>query len=312
MPEKKTPLWLWPNLLSLDAPIVALVWLYMFKRAWHVNYLPWQSYLALGLAVWVVYVADRLLDHRIRPAEDPHIGARHAFHYKHRRLFQVGVLSALATIVFLVFKVLPSELIVDFSRGIRPLPFDFIFSYAGMGLLLVVLFFSMVLVSADTQEIPYLRNLVAGMAFGYGTAIMAHVYAPTQGVWELIRNSWELRAFGILCVLNITAIHLWERSRMTSDPDKKAGYEMILTVMLIALAGFALAFAYHHNPGLFGRDDAADQAQQRPFFYAILISAALLQIVNRNRSRFSLDGLRTLADLALIIPLPLFLIFERG
>jgi uncharacterized membrane protein YphA (DoxX/SURF4 family) len=52
---------------------------------------------------------------------------------------------------------------------------------------------------------------------------------------------------------------------------------------------------------------SSDESITRPFFYAILISAALLFVLNRNRSRFSLDALRVLADVAMIVPFPVFL-----
>jgi hypothetical protein len=61
---------------------------------------------------------------------------------------------------------------------------------------------------------------------------------------------------------------------------------------------------------MFGSSESDTQAPTRPFFYAVLISAALLQVINRNRDRFSMDALRTMADLAMIVPLPLFLVFS--
>ena len=60
--EHRKPLWLYPNLLSLDAPLVAVAWLHVFARTWRLDYHPWEAYVTLGLAVWVIYVADRLLD----------------------------------------------------------------------------------------------------------------------------------------------------------------------------------------------------------------------------------------------------------
>ena len=321
MPDKKTPWWLWPNLLSLDAPIVAVAWLYMFARAWQVNYMGWESYLALGLAVWVVYVLDRLLDHRLRVPQDPLIGARHHFHNRFRVLLISGVVAAIGVIAWVVFKVLPSEIIIDYSNGQRKIFFDVLFSYAGIGVMLVLLFFSMVMASSDQAEVPYMRNLVAGLAFGYGTAIMAHVHLPTRGVGDLLPSlngaggssvAWEVAAFCILCVLNITAIHLWEHSRHSDDPEVKAADEMVLTVLLTILAGFAMVFAYRDNPGLFKELPVGASEQRRPFFICILVSAALLQVLNRTRKRFSLDALRSLADMALVAPLPLYLIFEMA
>lgn len=34
MDKERAPWWLWPNLLSLDAPVVAVAWAWMFSKAW--------------------------------------------------------------------------------------------------------------------------------------------------------------------------------------------------------------------------------------------------------------------------------------
>lgn len=290
MPERRTPWWLWPNLLSLDAPLVAVAWLYMFARAWQVNYLEWQAYLALGLGVWVIYVCDRLLDLRLRDPGDPLLAKRHDFHARFRGFFIAGVVLAAATVLWFVFKALPVELLK---------------TYSGPAVGLVVAFFLLVIGSRPTGEVPYLRNAIAGLAFAYGTAMMAHTRVPSQGMISMVLSR-EMIGFAILCVLNITAIHLWEHSRRSDDPEVKAADEMSLTLPLTLLAGSALLFAYFDNPDMFGRGVDGESLPARPFFYAILISTALLQILNRTRHRYSLDLLRVLADAALLAPLPLF------
>ncbi len=296
MSEGRKPWWLWPNLLSLDAPLVAVAWLYMFARAWQVNYLEWEAYAALGLGVWAIYVCDRLIDLRIRDASDPALASRHEFHARHRSLFLVGVILAIAAVLWFVFKTLPVELLM---------------SYSWPAVTLVAAFFVLVIGRGASGEVPYFRNAVAGLAFAYGTAMMAHTRVPSQGMWSMALSR-EMIAFAVLCVLNITAIHLWEHSRRSDDPEVKAADEMSLTLPLTLLAGSALVFAYFDNPGMFGRGMGSDSLPARPFFYAILISAALLQILNRTRRRFSLDSLRVLADAALVAPLPLFFILARG
>ena len=44
----------------------------------------------------------------------------------------------------------------------------------------------------------------------------------------------------------------------------------------------------------------------RPFYYAILTGVALLYMLNRRRSQFSLDALRVLADVTLLVPVLVF------
>src|SRR5512140_3956356 len=75
--------WLWPNLLSLDAPIVALLWQLLFVRCFHGSLGTLPAAL-LAVAVWLIYVADRTLDAwRGMPgtAEQP----RHQFYRRHWR-----------------------------------------------------------------------------------------------------------------------------------------------------------------------------------------------------------------------------------
>ena len=83
---------LW-HLLSLDAPTVAVIWTWFVARAEHVR-LPWATPAAMGIAVWMLYAGDRLLDARVldgvRTAwTGERLEARHLFHYRHRRGFLV-------------------------------------------------------------------------------------------------------------------------------------------------------------------------------------------------------------------------------
>ncbi len=70
-------LWQWPNILALDAALIALFWQAVF-----VNSLGLQVHLAaqgvLGLSVWLTYMADRLFDVTKRPLQQLH-SARHRF-----------------------------------------------------------------------------------------------------------------------------------------------------------------------------------------------------------------------------------------
>ena len=92
-PSPRRPLWLLPNLLSLDAPLVAVAWLYMLAKTWGVNYHPEHEYVVLGLVVWVLYVTDRLLDAAVL-GDSPRCQERHRFHRRHWRKFVGGAVVA--------------------------------------------------------------------------------------------------------------------------------------------------------------------------------------------------------------------------
>jgi hypothetical protein len=290
MPARRTPPWLWPNLLSLDAPFVAMVWLAMFSRVW-LGYLEWHNYLALGLGVWAIYTADRLLDVKVLHASDPRLGPRHEFVRRHQKLLAWLVAVAVAGCVFLAFFVLPSRLIGHgLFPGGEPAEYGYLFPAA----LMTLGFFSMTLSSAGTTEIPHLRNLLAGLAFSYGTAMTAHLNIGTEGIFHLL-FSREMLSFAALCTVNISAIHFWEQSRQSADPDFKAAHELAVTLPLALLAGACLLFAVLDQ-----------ETTRRPLYYAVMMSAALLFVLNHRRERFSIDALRVLADLALVAPFPVF------
>lgn len=274
-PEQRKPLWLFPNLLSLDAPLVAVAWLYIFAKTWRADYHPWEAYVSLGLAVWVIYVADRLLDVSILGTGSGKLEARHEFHRRHRKFFTIG--AGLAALTALV-------LVVSYMSYA-------IYHYILIGGVVVAGFFGLSMLSSqDSEEIPHAKNILAGTGFAFGTAMMAHVYLPELGIYRLL-GSREFMCFAVLCVLNISAIDLWEHASRSSDVEIKASDELALTLPLTLLGAAALVFAVLDH-----------EMATRPFFYAILTGAALLQILNRTRARYSMDAMRVLADVAMLLP----------
>jgi len=278
--ERRKPFWLYPNLLSLDAPLVAVVWLYLFARTWRLGYHPWEAYVTLGLAVWVIYVADRLFDVSLHGNTPENLESRHRFHRDHRRFFRFSLLTVLLTAVFLVVTKMPMT----------------IYKYLLLGGVMVAGFFGLSMLSnPQADETPLAKNVLAGVTFAFGTAMTAHIYRPELGIFDLL-VSHEVICFAVLCILNISAIDLWEHASRATDLESKASDELSLTLPLTLLAGASLAFALMDS-----------EQSSRPFFYAVLTGSALLYILNRKRAEFSLDALRVLADLAMLVPVLVFL-----
>ena len=50
---------------------------------------------------------------------------------------------------------------------------------------------------------------------------------------------------------------------------------------------------------------------ERILAYAVMVSAALLQMLNKRRSMFFLDAQRVLADFVMILPLPIVWILSK-
>lgn len=260
---------------------MAVAWLYIFAKTWRVEYLPWVAYISLGLVVWVIYVTDRLLDASLQGVISGKLEARHEFHRKHQRTFRR--LAVAAGVVALIFV-------------IKGMPVS-VYGYAIVGGMMTAGFFALSFFSTQgPDDIPYAKNVLAGLAFAYGTAMLAFVFTGFD-LWELLKSR-ELICFAVLCILNISAIDLWEHANRSSDPEIKATDELALTLPLTLLGAASLVFAMQ------------DRAlTTRPFFYAILTGAALLYILNRTRARFQMDALRVLADVALLIP---FLVFSAS
>ena len=91
------------NLLSLDAPVVAMVWQALLAQVTGTMLLPAGRW-ALGLTVWAIYLADRLLD--VRGGRRAPQTARHEFTRRHWRwmagLLCVVLAADAATVVRLL------------------------------------------------------------------------------------------------------------------------------------------------------------------------------------------------------------------
>ncbi|NWK56042.1 hypothetical protein HW115_10500 [Verrucomicrobiaceae bacterium N1E253] len=309
MEKNRPPIWLLPNLLSLDAPLVAVAWMWMLARALRVEYVHPTAWWVLPAAIWCVYVADRLFDGWSHP-DIRESSPRHAFHWRWRWLLVVLVLGIGSACMYQALYVLPRSM---FSAGLVAIML--------CGLYFLVAFF-------QGRDVPFVKNFLAGMIFAMGVGIPVNaanasllvtdfndvVYAMRNtGLIDAIWNfGWmvirtllvifhqcrEMLIFGLLCMMNITAIDLWERAESAPDQETAYGHESTLTFGLIVLAGGSLVFAAMY----------ADE-YSKPFYYAVMVAAAVLQGVNHYRDHFSANAQRVLADIALLIPLPIFLVF---
>src|SRR3954452_14827096 len=94
----RPPVWLWFNLLSLDAPLIALVWQDFLSRCYPTVLHP-TGRGVLGLTVWAIYLADRLLD--VRHPAVPGESIRHQFYRMHRTFARTLLAAVLCADFFL-------------------------------------------------------------------------------------------------------------------------------------------------------------------------------------------------------------------
>ncbi|MFM2199357.1 MAG: hypothetical protein RLZZ505_2789 [Verrucomicrobiota bacterium] len=279
--KERRPWWLYLNLLGLDAPLIAVTWLFLFARTWRVDYHPWQAYAALGFAAWTIRIAMKLLQGTMSSDEV-------SFVMVHRKWLKVAaVIAGVCSITLTV---------MNFPLSV--------YTYLLVGAVFVAGHAALTLFSPqEGQEIGYARHALAGIAFAYGIALTAHVYLPGLGLQELMLSR-EFICFAVLCLLASSALELWERSaKPATDGEAGSVDEIALSLPLTLLGAAALVFAVQEND---------DSMVARPFFYGILTGAALLQVLNRTRGRFTLDTLRVLTALCLLAPGIIFKSYPVG
>ena len=102
--------WLWPNLLSLDAPLVAVSWLWLMSATLSIRLPePYWCYGILAASVWVIYVSDRLFD-GMAVGDEETLTARHRFYRRRRLPFFVLVLAAAGFAIWAVLHHAPAKL----------------------------------------------------------------------------------------------------------------------------------------------------------------------------------------------------------
>jgi hypothetical protein len=261
---------MYPNVLSLDAPIVAVTWLYVFASTWDVNYIEPMLPVVLGLFVWIVYATDRLLDCKLNP--ETSFPLRHQFHQAHARFFTVAILAALVVTISLSLSVLQWSIV---QTALLPV--------GATGLFFVLSFFT-----TSNARVSYAKNFLAGYAFAWGVGsglagLMGHSLFSN---WMRLASP-EMLVFGLLCMINITAVDLWINGSDELDEDAD---EWALTMPLMVLAFFSVVLM------------RADQQEHiKSFYISILVAAALMYVVNRMRRRLSPAFLRMSADLILLL-----------
>lgn len=243
------------------------------------NYLPWTAYATLAIAVWIIHVVERLHSAKRRDACGIPLGERHCFHLRHSACFLTVAAIASLGLLALVFVAMPIS----------------IFGYLTIGALLVVGYFIMSrLDHGPPRDIAYGRHFLAGAAYAYGIAMVAHVFLPAVGKHDLI-ISREFLTFFVLCVIHLSAIDFWEKSSRDVHSEEAASGELSLILPVMVLAVVALGFAI-----------SGHQQSVRPFYYAILTGAALIHVINRNRGKFNGEQLRVVADFGMLAPALVF------
>ncbi len=139
-------------------------------------------------------------------------------------------------------------------------------------LALVALYFGVVHLAPAALRHAWPKEAAVAVLFAVGASLV---------VWNEVRSIEDVETillFSCLCWINCVAIEQWE--------GKKSGWP--IDTAAIAVAAAALILLHQHRPVL----SAAETASALAFVF-----------LDRRRHRFTADGLRVLADVALLSPI---------
>ena len=268
----------------------------MFSRLYHVKYQDPAVYWLLGGMVWVIYVLDRIRDSKIEGAE---LRDRHRFLWKYRRVFlSLAVLTTIACVAGFLLGV-PVAMLWDWPRGF-PLSLvgivNAVFTHGVLVLFLSACFFVVGHRQGQGMDSVLFKNLLAALTFSFGTALGAHFYT-SEGVLGMV-TSFEALGFAFLCLMNLNAIDLWEREEKGGGDLPLRDFILTLPLLVIGFISLLAATFWHEY--------------QKPFYYAMLVASAGLLMLDHFRARVSARLLRVLADVALLLPLPIFWLWFKN
>jgi hypothetical protein len=323
--QSRIPWWLWPNVLSLDAPLVAVLCQAALARAHKVALLP-SVYVALFLAVWLIYVVDRVLDgYSMQKSE--RLSARHAFYKTHRRLVLLLLIpGGLLSLLWIALMEIPAGIfwrglalgfivalyLLHFAarghRGIYlagnvaacvvggvvlwllPLPAAFKVLY---GTVLVALM-ALAAGGAARDTFRFLpKEAVCGYLFAIGCSLSVNFFTGDQQAHPF---SPEVLMLALLCALNCVAVSCYERAADT-HPDPNGITQTfphmarVYPMLLLCLGAVACWTLSHKMPvPLF------------LFCSALLLSTILLGVVHHLARRMTPELSHVLADVAIALP----------
>jgi hypothetical protein len=213
-PAPAVPWWLWPNVLALDAPAVAVVWQRFLGRAFGVA-VPPAATVSLGLVVWGVYLADRWWDARSGAAGRE----RHRFAAEHPGLIVVAVAALAAALGFAL-----------------ALPVAYL-AVGGALAALVAGYFGLVhRLRPNAVTARGGKEMLVGFLFAAGVAVPLAVAGR-----DAVRWLHAAAGFGVLCWLNCRVIDRWEGE--VSGDDTREPSLGIVTFVFASLVPRPVAFA---------------------------------------------------------------------
>lgn len=213
----KVKYWQWPNVLSIDAALIAVLWQMALAEALDTK-LSLPTYTVLGLSVWLSYAADRLFDVASREKASL-LSLRHQFAKRHTGLLWGIWLSLLGTNLLLATQL--TRLQIEH----------------GLELLLASLFYTLLNQKLSRRFFP--KEICVALIYAGGVVIFLRTHAPAAFVG----------LFALLCFLNCLIIGAKEKA-IDAKMQIHSMVPIITERWLIPLACLGAALALWLQPPL--------------------------------------------------------------
>jgi hypothetical protein len=285
--------WQWITVLSLDAPLVALVWQSFFARVLQVE-LAWHQGWLLGMAVWVVYAADRWIEGwRLTPG----------MVQTHRHDFSIRWRWPLLGAGLVVIGISLEVALAHMQR------IEWVGSLILLAATLVYLFSHQGLHRQLPGKVP--KELCVAILFPLGTSLFPAIqlisipgtgHSPLEA-WtsDRMQALWvPLGCFALLCLANLMLISVWEaevdiqhgQTSLALQCSEKQHWIHLFPRMLVILGLPAVFFAEGHD---------------RTAMTCFTLSAFFLALLDCVEPRIGRELSRSLIDLMLLPPAFCFL-----
>ncbi len=281
--SKSAPLWYWPNILSLDTAVIAIVWQYLVARSLHIEIDIYQS-IVLGLSIWLVYVADRFVDGYHLEYNKNKISYRHSFCINHRR-----------TIFVIWLLVLTINLYLAHSK------LSLIHLLSGYGLLFFCLIYFIVnqVLKSSSQRYKFPKEILVATIFSLGIFVFL-IDLNQLNYWDFLKSYVPIL---LLCLLNCFYISVWEfNSEIKQEQNFHSFNKTVRTKLsnIIAIINIVLSYLLIlDSKNIYGQF----------LGIALIISTLSLLLLNNYKYHFENETLHVLGDYILMSPV-LFILSE--
>lgn len=202
------------NILSIDVATGAVVNALFFAHLFEVHILP-QGLASLGIAVWIIYTTDHLLDaSRLKEAASTE---RHRYHQQHFK-----VLSMLLCVAFLV-----EFILIFFLR--KPIFYSGLWLSAGVGVYILV-----------NRWLRYFKEVTGALL--YSSGVMLPALSFRQEPFSL-SDQLMIVQFALIVLINLILFSWMDYEKDLKDRHRslitylsKRSGAIILTLLFIALA----------------------------------------------------------------------------